>query len=205
MLPKMGRTPWREFLHFSFWVVCFMSPNSYVQPLHTHLGELQTCDIQRRQHSNHRSAEPSNQNQVFFTMRLFYKGTAKSEQTTERKRCLFLLQEPQPSTPKTQVRNSSVLGKRPTVSQGKVLHQKQGLMNGMISISHIFPGFIEKEYVCLSFSEQTGKCFNRQLKNGLQRILFITFSNLPSLNDTHKMYNIKKLNWWLRTVGDAMG
>lgn len=154
MLPKMGRTPRREFLHSSFWVVCFMSPNSYVQPLHTNLGELQTCDIQRRQHSEHRSAEPSDQSQVFFIMRLFYKGIAKSEQTTERKRCLFLLQEPQPSTPETQVRNSSVLGKRPTVSQGKVLQQNQGLMNGMISISRIFPRFIEKEYVCLFFQSK---------------------------------------------------
>lgn len=81
---KNGRTPWREFLHSSFWVVCFMSANSYVHPLHTHPGELQTCDIQRRQNSEQRSAEPSNLSQVFFIMRLFYKGTAKSEQTTER-------------------------------------------------------------------------------------------------------------------------
>lgn len=47
--------------------------------------------------------------------------------------------------------------------------------------------------------------FQSTIKKQSSENLIITFSNLQSLNDTHNMYNIKKLNWWLKMVGDAMG
>lgn len=59
--------------------------------------------------------------------------------------------------------------------------------------------------MCAFFFRANWKMFQSTIKKRSSENLIITFSNLQSLNDTHKMYNIKKLNWWLRTVGDAVG
>lgn len=49
--------------------------------------------------------------------------------------------------------------------------------------------------MCVFSFRANWKMFQSTVKKRSSENLSITFSNLQSLNDTHCMYNIKKLNW----------
>lgn len=126
VLPNVYRH--HEFLH-SFWAVAaalvyHLSVQGPVCSPFARAPGSSRHVTHRTRHREQTAAEPSKleQSQVFFVTSLFYKGAAKSEQTTERKKRAYFCFRSFNYPVLKQARNSSVLGETPAVGQGKISH-----------------------------------------------------------------------------------